>query len=312
MADVGQFTDFITSAVRMAIPLHIAAMGLVVSERAGMMNIGVEGVMLMGAFAGYTGAKLTGSYWFGILLAILVSILIVSIFAITTITFKAKQVIVGAAINLLSAGLSSFLYRLFFYNTGRLNDGVGAPSFSNLHIPVLSDIPVIGPLLFSYNIIVYFALAMTVILWIIMNKTSWGMMITAVGEHPKAADSLGINVVMVRYIATAFSGAMFGIAGAYLSIAQAAAFGENMTTGRGFIAMAVVILGKWNPMGVLAGAFLFGGANALQLLFQISGVAVPKNIIMMVPYIATIIAVLLVSKKKVTAPAALGTPYEKT
>lgn len=311
MADLGQVTDFITSAVRMAIPLHIAAMGLVVSERAGMMNIGVEGVMLMGAFAGYTGAKLTGNYWFGIMLAILVSVLIVSIFAITTITYKAKQVIVGAAINLLSAGLSSFLYRLFFYNTGRLNDGVGAPSFSNLRIPVLSDIPVLGPLFFNYNIIVYFALAMTVILWLIMNKTSWGMMITAVGEHPKAADSLGINVVMVRYIATAFSGAMFGIAGAYLSIAQAAAFGENMTTGRGFIAMAVVILGKWNPTGVLAGALLFGGANALQLLFQISGVAVPKNIIMMVPYIATIIAVMLVSKKKVTAPAALGVPYEK-
>jgi len=312
MLDNGQLTDFITATVRMATPLLIASLGLVVSERSGMMNIGVEGVMLMGAFAGYTGAKLSGNYWIGILLAVLVSVFIISIFAVSTITYKAKQVIVGAAVNLFCAGLSSFLYRLIFYGTGRLNKGVATVSFPNLHIPILSDIPVLGAVFFNYNVLVYFALIMVAVLWIVIRKTSLGIMIIAVGEHPKAADSLGINVILVRYLATIFSGVMFGIAGAYLSIAQAAAFGENMTAGRGFIAMAVVILGKWNPVGALAGALLFGGANALQLIFQISLVAIPKNIIMMVPYVATVIAVLAVSRNKVTSPTALGVPYEKS
>ncbi len=304
--------DFVTSTVRMATPLLIASLGLVISERAGLMNIGVEGTMLMGAFAGYAGAKLSGSYWIGILFAVLVSVLILSIFAISTITYRAKQVIVGAAINLLCTGLSSFLYRLIFYGTNRLDNGVAASSFPNLQVPVLSKLPVLGALLFNYNILVYFAFFMVAVIWAVNKKTSVGLMITAVGEHPKAADSLGINVTLVRYMAAIFSGAMFGIAGAYLSIAQASSFGENMTSGRGFIAMAVVILGKWSPLGALAGAMFFGGANALQMVFQLTGIAVPTNIIMMVPYIATVIAVLAVSKKRVSAPGALGVPYEKS
>jgi general nucleoside transport system permease protein len=304
--------NFLSASVRMATPLLIAALGLSISERSGLINIGVEGIMLMAAFAAYTGAKLTGSYWAGLFFGIIAALLIILIFAVTTIHYRAKQIIIGAALNILCAGASSFLYRLIFYGTGRLDGGIAARTFPSIPIPLLSSIPVIGPMLFSHNILVYFGFIMVAVLWITINKTSLGLKIIAVGDHPLAADSLGINVIKLRYGALIFSGAMIGIAGTFLSIAQASSFGENMTTGRGFIAMAVVILGKWSPVGVLGGALLFGGASALQMLVQISGVNIPRNIIMMVPYIATVLAVLAVSKRKVGAPRALGVPYEKS
>lgn len=310
--DALQLTNFLSASVRLAAPLLLASLGLVISERSGLINIGVEGIMLMAAFAGYAGSKLAGGYWYGLLVAILVSIVIISVFAVTTIRFRAQQVIVGAALNMFCAGLSSFLYRLIFYNTGRFDDGIAAASFPRIPIPVLSDIPVLGQVLFNHNILVYFSYVMVVVLWIVINKTSIGLKVIAAGEHPKAADSLGISVLRVRYLATIFSGVMIGIAGAYLSIAQASSFGEDMTAGRGFIAMAVVILGKWSPIGALLGALFFGAATALQLIFQITSVEIPRNIIMMIPYIATVVAVLAVSRKRVGAPSALGIPYEKS
>jgi simple sugar transport system permease protein len=164
---------------------------------------------------------------------------------------------------------------------------------------------------FYHNIVVYFGLCMVGILWAAMNKTSLGLKLIAVGDHPLAADTLGVNVVAVRYGAALFSGAMMGVSGTFLSIAQASSFGENGISGKGFIALAVVILGKWSPLGVLWGALLFGGANALQMLVQLSGVDIPRNVILMVPYIATVLAVLAVSRHKVGAPRALGIPYEK-
>lgn len=307
-----QLANFLASSVRMAAPLLLASLGLVISERSGMINIGVEGIMLMAAFAGYAGSKIAGGYWYGLIIAILVSMVIISIFAVTTIKYKSQQIIIGAALNMFCAGLSSFLYRLLFYNTGRFDDGIAAASFPRISIPILSEIPILGPVLFDHNILVYFSYLMVFVLWIVINKTSIGLKVIAVGEHPKAAESLGINVIHVRYLATLFSGIMMGIAGAYLSIAQASSFGEDMTSGRGFIAMAVVILGKWSPIGSMFGALFFGAATALQLLFQITGVEIPRNIIMMIPYVATVIAVLAVSRNKVGAPSALGVPYEKS
>jgi simple sugar transport system permease protein len=310
--DAVQLANFLGASIRMAAPLLIAALGLIISERAGLVNIGVEGIMLMAAFAGYTGAKLTGSYWFGLLTAVIVAVATISIFAVTTIRYKAKQIIIGAALNIFCAGLSSFLYRLIFFGTGRLDAGIAANTFPSLDIPVLASIPFFGKVLFSHNIIVYFGFVMVAAVWVLMNKTSLGLKIIAVGDHPLAADSLGIKVLRIRFGAVLFSGVMIGISGAFLSIAQASSFGEDMTSGRGFIAMAVVILGKWSPLGVMAGALLFGAASALQMLFQLTDIAVPRNIIMMVPYIATVIAVLLVSRHRVGAPRALGVPYEKS
>lgn len=301
--------NFLSSSVRMATPLLIAALGLSISERSGVINIGVEGIMLMASFGAYLGAKMVGSYWVGLLVGILFALLTALAFAIPTITYKANQVIVGTAINILSTGLSSFLYRWIFYGTGRLDKGIAAATFPTIEIPVLSKIPVLGKMLFSHNLIVYFGLVMTVILWVIIYKTSLGLKITAVGDHPKAAESVGIDVIKVRYASVLFSGVLMGVAGTFLSIAQSSSFGEGMTAGRGFIAMAVIILGKWNPAGALGGALVFGAASALQMFFQTLGVEVSTNLIMMVPYVATVIAVLLLSRNKVGAPRSLGVPY---
>ncbi|MEI7885556.1 MAG: ABC transporter permease [Clostridia bacterium] len=308
-----QLASFLAASMRMAAPLLIAALGLAISERAGMINIGAEGVMLMGAFSAYAGAKLIGSYWAGMGIAIIVSVLMISIFAITTITFRAEQVVVGAGINILCAGLSSVVYRKLFYGgfEGIASTTITVKTFPELPIPGLSQIPVLGPMLFNHNIVVYFGLVMVVVLWFIINKTSLGLKLIAVGEHPKAADSLGIDVIKLRYLATLFSGIMIGIAGAYLSIAQSNAFAENMTSGRGFIAMAVVILGKWSPIGIFAGSLLFGGANSLQMSIQNLGITIPRNFVLMIPYIATVLAVVAVSKNKVGAPSAQGIPYRK-
>ena len=308
-----QLAAFLAASMRMAAPLLIAALGLAISERAGMINIGAEGVMLMGAFSAYAATKLIGSYWAGLGIAIIVSVLIIAIFAITTITFSAEQVVVGAGINILCAGLSSVIYRKIFYGgfEGVASNTITVETFPVIAIPGLSEIPILGRMLFNHNIIVYFGLVMVALLWFIINKTSLGLKLIAVGEHPKAADSLGIKVIKLRYLATIFSGVMIGIAGAYLSIAQSNAFAENMTSGRGFIAMAVVILGKWNPIGILAGALVFGGANSLQMSIQNLGITIPRNLVLMIPYIVTVLAVIAVSKNKVGAPSAQGVPYRK-
>ena len=308
-----QLAAFLAASMRMAAPLLIAALGLAISERAGMINIGAEGVMLMGAFSAYAATKLIGSYWAGLGIAIIVSVLIIAIFAITTITFSAEQVVVGAGINILCAGLSSVIYRKIFYGgfEGVASNTITVETFPVIAIPGLSEIPILGRMLFNHNIIVYFGLVMVALLWFIINKTSLGLKLIAVGQHPKAADSLGIKVIKLRYLATIFSGVMIGIAGAYLSIAQSNAFAENMTSGRGFIAMAVVILGKWNPIGILAGALVFGGANSLQMSIQNLGITIPRNLVLMIPYIVTVLAVIAVSKNKVGAPSAQGVPYRK-
>lgn len=307
-----QLSYFLAATVRMATPLLIAALGLAIAERAGMMNIGGEGVMLMGAFAAYAATRLLGSYWFGVFFAIVTSVMLITVFAVVTITYKAEQVVVGAAINMLGAGITSVVYRKLFYRAGEGISGMMVESFPSIPIPGLSRIPVLGPMLFDHNVIVYFGFFLVFVLWFIMRHTSLGLKIIACGEHPEAADSLGIHVIRVRYLTTLFSGVLMGISGAYLSIAQTNAFGEDMTGGKGYIALAVVILGKWSPLGILAGSAIFGGANALQMTVQNLGVGLPNNIIMMIPYVVTVLAVLAVSKKRVGAPSAQGVPYEKS
>lgn len=307
-----ELSYFLAATVRMATPLLIAALGLATAERAGMMNIGAEGIMLVGAFAGYAATRLLGSYWYGVLVAILASMLLITLFAVVTISCKTEQVVVGAAINMLGAGITSVVYRKLFYRVGEGISGMMVESFPSIAIPGLSKIPILGPMLFNHNVLVYFGFFMVFALWFVMRRTSLGLKIVACGEHPKAADSLGIDVIKMRYLTTLFSGAMLGVAGAYLSIAQTNAFGEDMTGGKGYIAMAVVILGKWSPLGILAGAALFGGANALQMSVQNLGIGIPNNIILMIPYVVTVLAVVAVSKKRVGAPSAQGVPYEKS
>ena len=304
-----QLSFFLAATVRMATPLLIAALGLVVSERAGLMNIGVEGTMLSGAFAAFAIASFTGSYWVGMLAGIIAGGVMGMIFAVTSIHFKAPQIVIGCAINMLGSGLTAVLFRRLFFDAE--TGGSQVNSFPTLAIPGLSQIPVIGEMLFSHNIIVYIGILAVPALWFVMNRTSIGTRIVAVGEHPKAADSLGINVFVTRYLATLFSGLMMGMAGAYLSIAQSNSFNVDMTGGKGYIAMAVVVLGKWKPGGVLLGALIFGGSNALQMTLQNAGLNIPNNLILMVPYIVTVLAVLAACKKKAVDASAKGVAYEK-
>ncbi len=302
-------TFFFTSAMRMAIPLMIAALGLVVSERAGMMNIGVEGTMLSGAFMAFLVAFYTNNYWLGLLGGMAAGIAMAALFAVCSIQFRAAQVVIGSGINMLGSGLTAVLFRQLFFDAS--TGGTQVENFQPIAIPLLSQIPILGDVFFNHNIIVYIGFVMVPLLWFVMNRTSIGTRIIAVGEHPKAADSLGINVFSTRYLATMFSGLMMGMAGTYLSIAQSNSFDVDMTGGRGYIAMAVVVLGKWKAEGVFLGAMLFGGANALQMTLQNMGIDIQNNLILMVPYVITVLAVIAASRQKAIDASAKGTPYIK-
>lgn len=304
-----QLSSFLAATVRMAIPLLIAALGLVVSERAGLMNIGVEGTMLSGAFAAFAVAYFTNNYWLGLIAGMLAGALMAFIFAVASIKFRAPQIVIGCAINMLGSGFTAVLFRKIFFDA--TTGGTQVTAFPPLEIPILSKIPVLNAMLFNHNIIVYMGFLLVPAIWFLMNRTSIGTRIIAVGEHPKAADSLGINVFTTRYAATIFSGVLMGMAGAYLAIAQSNTFQVDMTGGKGYIAMAVVVLGKWNPVGCLAGALIFGGANALQMTLQNSGLGIPPNLILMVPYVVTVLAVLAACKKKAIDASAKGTAYVK-
>lgn len=305
-----QLSSFLAATIRMAIPLLIAALGLVVSEKAGLMNIGVEGTMLSGAFAAFAVAYYTNSYWLGMLAGMLAGCFMTLIFAVASIKFRAPQVVIGCAINMLGSGFTAVLFRKLFFDSQ--SGGTQVQSFPSLDIPGLSSIPVLGETLFTHNIIVYIGFLLVPAVWFLMNRTSIGTRIIAVGEHPKAADSLGINVFTTRYAATLFSGLLMGMAGAYLAIAQSNTFQVDMTGGKGYIAMAVVVLGKWKAGGVLLGALIFGGANALQMALQNAGLNIPNNLILMVPYIVTVLAVLAACKQKAIDASAKGVPYVKS
>ena len=305
--------NFLAASMRMATPLLIAALGLIISERAGLMNISAEGAMLAAAFAAYAITAATGNnIWLGLVAAIFAGMLVAGIFAYTSIHLKVKQVVVGAGINMLCTGMTGFLFRRLFRGENSIVSSMTVSTFQNYNIPVLSDIPFLNELFFKHTFFTYFAFLMVAVTWVVIKKTSLGIKIISVGENPRAADSLGVNVIALRYAATLYSGVMFGIAGAYLSIVQGGIFTENMTAGRGFIAMAVVVLGKWHPGGAFLGALLFGASNALQMLLQNSGNNTLGNLILGIPYAATIVAVILVSRSRTAAPSALGTPYVKS
>lgn len=299
--------DFINTDIRMMMPMLIAAMGLVYGERAGILNIGAEGIMLIGAFAGYTGAVFSGSPWIGILVAMLSGGLVGVLFAFLVITLQADQTVVGAALNIFGLGLSTTLNRVVF---GVNSNMPQARSFSTLHIPVLSDIPVLGTLFFKYNILAYLAVILLIILHIILFRTKLGLKIRAVGENPRACDTLGINVYRVRYGAVIFSTMLCGIAGAYLSIAQLSMFAENMVAGRGYIALSAVVFGKYSPLGTLVAGLVFGGGQALQAKMAAMQTNFPDELLQAIPYLLTIFALVGVVGKSVS-PAAETVPYDK-
>jgi ABC-type uncharacterized transport system permease subunit len=301
------WTAFLAATVRLAIPILTAAAGEVVAERSGILNIAVEGMMLVGAFFAVLGSYATGSPWLGMLWGVLAASVVAAIHAYFSITVLADQVVSGAAINIVCLGLTGFLNRLVF---GGADKALGVPRFDPVAIPLLSDIPVVGKALFEQTVPAYLSGVLIAVLWVFIWKTTWGLNLRSVGEYPLAAETLGINVFRTRYVATIVGGAFAGFGGAFLSLAILNFFIEQMTNGRGFIALAAVIFGRWNPVGVLAACILFAGADALQITLKTSGIQVPYQLMLMLPYVLTILALAFFAGHP-AVPKALYVPYRR-
>ena len=295
----------LAAGIAYATPYLFAAIGEMFSQVSGVLNLGLEGVMLLAAFAAYYIAWSTGNLPLALLAAALVGMLMGLATAFISVTLKAEQGISGIGIYLFGLGLSDLLF-LVMVGTPKPIEG-----FPEVYIPVLSDLPVLGPILFNHNLLVYAAFACVPIAWFVLNKTTLGLKVRSVGQTPAAADSLGISVARVRYIAVIVAGTMAGIAGASLSIGLLNIFQQNLTSGLGFIAVALVYFGGWRPFRVMLGALLFSTVNALQLWIQILGVPLPSDITSMLPYVLTIIALIFAARQIVTQPTALTKPFER-
>lgn len=292
------------SGFRLATPYLYAALGEMIGQRSGVLNLGVDGIMLMGAFSAFWVVFNTGNPWLGLLAAIGVGALMGLLMAVISVTMQAEQGISGIGLYLFGLGLSSLLFRV---SIGTVE---GVSGFSALHIPVLSEIPVIGRIFFQHSLLVYGAYILVPVAWFVLQKTSFGLKIRAVGQNPEAADSLGVSVNRIRYATTIIGSAMAGLAGASLSIGLLNIFQENMTNGLGFIAVALVYFGGWRPFGVMAGALLFATINALQLWAQMLSLPISSDLAVMMPYLLTIV-VLALSARQMRQPAALTKPYER-
>lgn len=294
----------VTAGIRLATPYLYATIGETLGQRSGLVNLGVDGIMLMGAYAAFFVTFKTGNLALGLLAAIVVGGLLGLVMAFFSVTLRAEQGITGIGVYLFGLGMSNLLFRK---TLGTVETVSGFPP---IYFPFLSDIPVIGSIFFSHNLLVYGAFALVPISWFLLNKTTLGLKIRAVGDNPKAADSLGVSVGGVRYFTEIVGGMLEGIAGASLSIALLNVFQENLTSGMGFIAVALVYFGGWRAVGALAGAILFSTVNALQLWLQVIGIRIPPDFAIMMPYVLTIV-VLAFTAQRVRAPAALSKPFER-
>lgn len=290
---------------RMATPLIYASIGEVFAERSGVLNIGLEGIMLIGAFTGFVAVLYTDNLVIGVGAAVIVGILAGLVFALFTVTIKTNQIIVGVAFNLLGLGMTGFLFRSLL--TGTVN---GVRTVPVVHIPFLSDLPIVGEMLFQQNLMVYGTLLLLPVATFVLYKTAFGLSIRSVGEHPKAADTAGISVAKMRYMGVIIGASLASLAGAYLTIAHTNQFVEGIVTGRGFIALACVVFGRWTPRGAFLASLLFGVFFALQLRLQaMPDLNVPYQLFQVLPYLATLIA-LLGLRGRTKAPTALAIPYE--
>jgi simple sugar transport system permease protein len=283
--------------------IAIAALGEVVGQRSGVLNVGVEGIMLLGAFLAALGAVKSGSPWGGLALAGLGGLLLGALHGWFAIVQRADQIVSGIAIVILGLGLSSFLFRL---TMGTAPSAL--PAFRAVDLGALSNLTLIGPILFGQNLLAYLTVLFAIILWFVLSRTPLGLAIQACGENPEAAEAAGINVNAVRFGCVLFSGAMAGIGGAYLAIAQINSFVENMVVGRGFIAIACVVFGRWHPLGALAAALGFGITEAAQIRLQTWYPQVPYQFFVMLPYLLAIVALVFMARSAVL-PRALGRAF---
>ncbi len=302
--------DFVLSALRAAIPagtpLLYGTLGEVTAERSGVLNLGVEGMMIVGAVTAFGVTHSTGSIWLGVAAAALMGGSLALVHAFASITLRVNQVISGLALTMLGLGLSGLVGKRY----------IGTPIRTRivpLDLPGLRDLPVVGSLLFRYDPLVYLAIILVPVLWFVMYKTRWGITLRSVGESPATADAAGINVFLVRYLAVFFGGMMAGVGGAYLSVVYAPAWIEGMTAGAGWIVIALTIFAMWDPVRALLGAYLFGGVRVLQYRLQPLGIS--PNLLNMLPFAFTILVLLIssggVMRKRIGAPAALMQPYAR-
>jgi ABC-type uncharacterized transport system permease subunit len=297
-------TAFLSAAVRMAVPLAYAGLGETISEKCGILNIGMEGVMLSGAFFSFAGTFFSGSILVGLLCGMAGGAAVSMLHGVLSVRLSKDQSVSGIAINIFILGVTSFLYKLMS----------GGQSYQQIEpllkvrIPLLADIPLIGNALFNQDILTYLIYFLVMGVSFFYKKTNTGLSFAAIGESPRAADSAGIPVYRYQYISMVLNGILGGIGGAYLVLVQVGNFSENMTSGRGYIALAAVILGRYLPFGMLGAAFMFGAANALQIRLQAVGVPLPSQALSMLPYLITL-AALLGSAHKNHGPESLGKPY---
>jgi len=311
---IAVFLGIVHSGIRLATPYLYAALGESFAQKSGVLNLGVEGIMLMGAFSGFYAVFVTGNVWIGLLAAATIGAVFGLIMSVVSVTFQAEQGISGIGLFMLGLGLSSLLFKTM------LGTVEGVNGFSELQFCLaglgidstfcLADVPVLGEIFFSHSLLTYGAYALVPIAAFVFNRTTWGLNVRSVGQNPEAADSLGVSVNRIRYSAVILGGILAGIAGASLSISLLNIFQENMTNGMGFIAVALVYFGSWTPVGILAGALLFSSVNALQLWVQVLDLPIPSDVAVMLPYVLTIVALALPFKRSLQ-PAALTKPYER-
>lgn len=304
---IESLTSFLSSDIRTATPILIAALGIVFSERAGIVNIGTEGLMLIGSLVCVAGSYYTNSVLLGTIIGMIITMLFSLVFGFFTITVKADQTVVGTAINIFAGGFTIALNRVLFgLNTSIPKIDV----FDKIAIPGLSKIPVIGEALFNQSMPVYLAFLAVPVAWFVMQKTNIGLKVRAVGENPKACDTVGINVYKTRYMTVLFSGLMAGFAGAFVSMGQLSFFSEGMVAGRGFMALAAVVFGNYTPVGVMLASLVFGAGEALQYRLQALNTGIPYQFLVMLPYIITVVAICMLMRKS-NKPASSAVPYVK-
>lgn len=303
--DLDVLSSILAAAVTAGTPILYAALGEILTERAGVLNLGLEGMMLVGAMIGFAAAAFLSSAWIGLLASLLAGALMGLVFGILCIHLRANQVVSGLALTIFGAGLSAFM--------GKPLLGKPLPTpFRAVKLPVLSDLPFFGPAFFQQDALVYLSYLLVPALWYYIYRTRPGLHMQAAGENPRAADTLGVNVLGVRYLYTTLGGALTAAGGAYLTLAYVPAWLEELTAGRGWIALAVVIFSGWNPIIAAAGAYLFGGVDALSLYVQAIGTSFPTHFLGMAPYVLTILVLIMATRGRRGGggPAALGLPYD--
>ncbi len=300
-------SSLLLATVRLAIPLLLIALAELYGQRAGMVNIGLEGLASIGALVGFLVCYLSGSNWLGLLCGALAGLVVNMIYAFSTVTLCADHTVYGMAMNIFAPALASFIYRVVF---GTGSDLKQVTTMESIAIPGLKDIPVIGPLLFDQSPMVYLTILLVVLTAVFFSKTRAGLSYKAVGEHPQAAATLGINVLGVKYMGCVICGFLSGLGGAYLTTCYSSTYTDGIVAGRGFIALAAVIFGRWNAGGILLACLFFGLCDALQIKLQVAGIGIPYQFFQMIPYVATVVVLSIIGTRQ-AAPKANGQPYRK-